>query len=40
MENKPTKKHYTKTRGRKKRSGVNWHGALKQKGVKQGLSVL
>ena len=29
-----------KTRGCKKRSGVNWHGVLKQKGVKQGHGVL
>jgi len=27
-------------RGRKLRIGVNWHGALEQTGVKQGLVVL
>ena len=29
-----------KRRERRLRSGVNWQGALKQKGVKQGLGVL
>jgi hypothetical protein len=29
-----------KMRGHEKRSGVNWHVALMQKGVKQGLGVL
>jgi hypothetical protein len=29
-----------KIRGCKKRSGVKWHGVLKQKGVKQGLGAL
>jgi hypothetical protein len=31
----PTKGVEPKMRGHKLRSGVNWHGALKQKGVQQ-----
>jgi hypothetical protein len=27
-------------RGHKIRSGMNWHGAIKKKGIKQGLGVL